>query len=169
MKQFVIILFSVAMFVKCSSKSQAEVVEDEFPVEYYIVQDTDGWSNLRETPGGTVLKKVFDYEKFKVIGHEKKHKKIKLGNGTIGYIHKSRVVNLNDKICECIKKGKKIVDANKDYDPIMGWGDGITDEPSLSFRLEQIFLYGLCPKGCQFLQSNEDFIININSEIERCK
>ena len=78
-------------------------------------------------------------------------------------------MNLNDKICECIKKGKKIVDANKDYDPIMGWGDGITDEPSLSFRLEQIFLYGLCPKGCQFLQSNEDFIININSEIERCK
>lgn len=47
MKQFVIILFSVAMFVKCSSKSQAEVVEDEFPVEYYIVQDADGWSNLR--------------------------------------------------------------------------------------------------------------------------
>ena len=124
MRPFIIILFSFAIFVKCSSNPKAEV-KKEIAIEYYVVEDSDGWSNLRETPGGAILKKVYDYEKFEVIGHDKKHKKVKLSDGTTGYIHKSRVVNLNNKICECIKKGKKLVDANKDYDPVMGWGLGV--------------------------------------------
>lgn len=59
---------------------------------YYTIQDEDGYSNLRNKPNGDILKKVYDSEKFEVIGSEAKHKKVKLNDGTIGYIHESRIV-----------------------------------------------------------------------------
>jgi|SRR5690554_458060 len=39
--------------------------------------------------------RVYDSEKFEVIGSEGQFKKIKLNDGTIGYIHESRVVKVN--------------------------------------------------------------------------
>ena len=69
---------------------------DNSPIEqaivYYKVKDPDGYSNLRDKPNGQVIQKVYDTEKFEVIETEGDFKKIKLADGTTGYIHKSRVV-----------------------------------------------------------------------------
>jgi uncharacterized protein YgiM (DUF1202 family) len=50
------------------------------------------FSNLRKEPNGDIIKKVYENEKFEVIGSEGKFKKVKLADGTIGFIHESRVV-----------------------------------------------------------------------------
>ena len=70
---------------------EQQAVEEEY-VEYYTVKDPDGYSNLRKTPGGEILMRVNEGELFEVLGEEDKHKKVKLSDGTIGYIHVSRVV-----------------------------------------------------------------------------
>ncbi|MCB9427061.1 MAG: hypothetical protein H6584_08575 [Flavobacteriales bacterium] len=64
---------------------------------FYKIQDPDGYSNLRDKPNGSVLKKVYENEKFEVLGEENKHFKVKLEDGTVGFIHKSRVVKIEDK------------------------------------------------------------------------
>ena len=69
-----------------------ELESDEI-IEFFRIEDPDGWSNLRKTPAGEVLRKVYSDEKFEVIGEENKHKKVKLSDGTIGFIHNSRVVS----------------------------------------------------------------------------
>jgi hypothetical protein len=61
---------------------------------FYRVQDPDGYSNLRKTPNGAVIKKVLTTEKFEVIGSDGSFKKVKLSDGTIGYIHESRLVEI---------------------------------------------------------------------------
>ena len=70
---------------------EKEEVEEEY-VEYYTVKDPDGYSNLRKTPGGEILMRVNEGELFEVLDEEDKHKKVKLSDGTVGYIHVSRVV-----------------------------------------------------------------------------
>ena len=67
-------------------------VDDEYNVQLYTISDPDGYSNLRKTPGGDVILKVYEGETFEVLGDENVHKKVKLKDGTIGYIHSSRVV-----------------------------------------------------------------------------
>jgi hypothetical protein len=64
-------------------------------VIYYQINDPDGYSNLRDAPKGEILQKVIEGEQFEVIGEESGYKKVKLSNGTTGYIHKSRVVVVN--------------------------------------------------------------------------
>jgi hypothetical protein len=76
------------------SNDVKESVKAETPVTYYKVQDPDGYSNLRDEPKGNVIKKVYDTEKFEVVGTEGDFKKVKLMDGTVGYIHASRVVEV---------------------------------------------------------------------------
>jgi hypothetical protein len=64
-------------------------------IVYYKIQDPDGYSNLRKEPNGTIIKKVSDNEKFEVIGTEGKFKKVKLSDGTVGFISASRIVQIN--------------------------------------------------------------------------
>ena len=59
---------------------------------FFVINDPDGYSNLRQSPGGTIMQKVYKGEKFEVIGEENSHAQVKLANGTIGFIHKSRIV-----------------------------------------------------------------------------
>lgn len=61
-------------------------------VEYYKINDPDGYSNLRDAPKGKVIQKVYEDEEFEVLGEYDGYKKVKLSDGTIGFIHKSRVV-----------------------------------------------------------------------------
>ena len=70
---------------------QEEEIE-EVQIDYYTVKDPDGYSNLRKTPGGEIMIRVNEGELFEVLGEEDKHKKVKLSDGTVGYIHVSRVV-----------------------------------------------------------------------------
>jgi hypothetical protein len=58
----------------------------------YKIQDPDGYSNLRAAPNGQIIKKVFENETFEIIGEDSKHKKVMLSDGTVGFIHESRVV-----------------------------------------------------------------------------
>lgn len=72
-----------------------EVIEDTKKIIYYKIQDPDGFSNLRDKPKGSILKKVYVDDKFEVLATENNYKKIKLSDGTVGYIHESRVVKAN--------------------------------------------------------------------------
>jgi hypothetical protein len=58
----------------------------------FVVNDPDGFSNLRQSPGGAIMRKVYKGEKFEVIGEESNHSQVKLADGTIGFIHKSRII-----------------------------------------------------------------------------
>jgi|SRR5690554_2472619 len=59
--------------------------------ESYTVSDPDGNTNLRKTPGGEVMQLVYEGESFEVIGEKDNHMQVRLNDGTVGYIHKSRV------------------------------------------------------------------------------
>jgi len=63
-------------------------------IKYYKIQDADGFSNLRKEPNGIVIRKVYPNEKFEVIGSEGSFKKVKFLDGSIGYIHQSRVFEI---------------------------------------------------------------------------
>ena len=74
---------------------EEEVIEESTnEVEYYKINDPDGYSNLRDAPKGEVIQKILDTEQFEVIGEEAGYSKVKLSNGIIGYIHSSRVVKI---------------------------------------------------------------------------
>tara|TARA_B110000467_G_C18267583_1_gene450305 strand:+ start:99 stop:1169 length:1071 start_codon:yes stop_codon:yes gene_type:complete len=58
----------------------------------YKVNDPDGWSNLRQKPAGRIIRTLDTLERFRVIKINDSWALIKLNNGTIGYIHKSRII-----------------------------------------------------------------------------
>ena len=60
--------------------------------DFSKISDPDGYSNLRDTPNGNVIQKVYENELFEVIGDEDGYKKVKFSDGTVGYIHGSRVI-----------------------------------------------------------------------------
>lgn len=88
------ILTDVSEAVDNEDLVESEELESINEVDYYKINDPDGYSNLRDAPKGEVLQKLYDTEKFEVIGTEGDYKKVKLSNGVIGYVHKSRVVKL---------------------------------------------------------------------------
>ena len=69
----------------------------EFPnnVQYFEINDPDGYSNLRKAPGGDIIRKVLEDEQFEVIGSESNHKKVRFEDGSTGFIHESRVKAAN--------------------------------------------------------------------------
>lgn len=64
-------------------------------VTLYKVNDPDGYSNLRTTPNGSIIRKVLNTETFEVIGTDGKFKKVRLSDGVEGFIHESRVISIN--------------------------------------------------------------------------
>jgi len=59
---------------------------------YFKIQDPDGYTNMRDAPGGSIVRRVLPNEKFKVSGESRKYKVVEFDNGETGYIHNSRVV-----------------------------------------------------------------------------
>mgnify|MGYP001567853379 FL=1 len=59
---------------------------------YFKIQDPDGYTNMRDAPGGSIVRRVLPDEKFKVSGESRKYKIVEFDNGETGYIHNSRVV-----------------------------------------------------------------------------
>jgi len=145
-----------------------EDVEEELDdiVEFFRIEDPDGWTNLRNSSGGEVLRKVYSDEKFEVIGEEGKYKEVKLNDGTVGFIHSSRVVSFNDKVCECLELAVKIVENNEDKDPGLETGFPDNSNPSFIVRVRDVFKFNLCPNGCGFLAESD---IDFESEILRCE
>jgi uncharacterized protein YgiM (DUF1202 family) len=60
--------------------------------KYFKIQDPDGYTNMRDAPGGSIIRRVLPNEKFKVSGLSGKYKVVKFDNGETGYIHNSRIV-----------------------------------------------------------------------------
>jgi len=79
--------------VEINNNAVSEEVSNVAKIVYYKVQDPDGYSNLRSSPNGEIIKKVYDTETFEVIGTEGKFKKVRLSDGSEGFIHESRIVS----------------------------------------------------------------------------
>ena len=82
------------IIVISSETSQEEVETTETTIDgtvFYKISDPDGYSNLRDAPNGNVIQKVYATEEFEVIGTDRKHKKVKLSDGTIGFIVCSQI------------------------------------------------------------------------------
>ena len=60
-------------------------------VIYYHIEDPDGFSNLRDVPGGKVIRKVYPNENFELLEEVDNHYLVKFNDNSQGYIHKSRV------------------------------------------------------------------------------
>ena len=58
----------------------------------YSINDPDGYSNLRSSPYGDIIKKVYEAETFNVTDTIDKHCKVIFPDNTEGYIHLSRVI-----------------------------------------------------------------------------
>jgi hypothetical protein len=145
--------------------SNYDVSEDK--AEYFTVIDPDGYSNLRKVPGGAVIRQVYNGEKFKITAEEQNHKKVKFDDASTGYIHTSRVVSFNSKVCECLTAAKAIVERDIDKDPDMKTGFSDGRKPSITERIVEVFKFNNCPKGCDFLA--DESIIDFRTEIQRCK
>ena len=163
---------SVIRLLKDSINALHEIIKNpvkENKVEYYIIEDPDGYSNLREVPGGKVIREVYSGDKFKIIGEEKDHKKVEFSDSSTGFIHKSRVVKFNDKVCECLQAADNIIKKDLDKDFTLGSKTGFPDNgnPTYDERLVKIFQYQ-SPTGCDFLADPSWIGIDINSEVIRC-
>jgi hypothetical protein len=77
-------------------KNNEANAESQVVSTFYMIQDDDGFSNLRSEPKGEVIQKVYETERFEVIGKEDGYSKVKLENGTVGFIHTSRVIEAKD-------------------------------------------------------------------------
>jgi hypothetical protein len=64
-------------------------------VQLYSIQDPDGYTNLRATPGGTIIRKVYENETFELVEAGETYSKIKLKDGTTGFLHNSRIAVTN--------------------------------------------------------------------------
>jgi len=64
-------------------------------VQLYSIQDPDGYTNLRATPGGTIIRKVYENETFELVEAGETYSKIKLKDGTTGFLHNSRIAVAN--------------------------------------------------------------------------
>jgi hypothetical protein len=74
-----------------TNESEASTV----PRGAYSISDPDGYTNLRATPGGKIIRKVYENETFDIIQPGEPYSKIKLTDGTVGYIHNSRIASAN--------------------------------------------------------------------------
>jgi hypothetical protein len=79
-----------------SAESTAiEPAAPEVPRGDYSISDPDGYTNLRTTPGGKIIRKVYENETFDIIQPGEPYSKIKLTDGTVGYLHNSRIKSVN--------------------------------------------------------------------------
>lgn len=61
----------------------------------YQINDPDGWTNMRESPNGKIIRTVDTVERFEIIGQNENWKMIQLENNQKGFIHNSRIVIAN--------------------------------------------------------------------------
>ena len=70
---------------------EAPAAPQKQAVQLYSIQDPDGYTNLRATPGGTIIRKVYENETFELVEAGETYSKIKLKDGTTGFLHNSRI------------------------------------------------------------------------------
>jgi hypothetical protein len=58
----------------------------------YKINDPDGWTNMRESPNGKIIRTIDTLERFEIIGNNKNWMLIQLENKQKGFVHNSRIV-----------------------------------------------------------------------------
>ena len=90
-------------------QAEKEQVEQAAPVEtsmqadgpadavtpLYRIEDPDGYTNLRDTPNGEIIREVYPFEQFQILGEFDGHYGVVFPDGSVGLIHSSRVVTAN--------------------------------------------------------------------------
>ncbi|MBO0347933.1 SH3 domain-containing protein [Phormidium pseudopriestleyi FRX01] len=72
-------------------QSRLETVPSRSCNVFWTVQDDDGWSNLRGSPGGDVIGRVRSGGRVLRIGGGGDWAQVITSDGTVGYIHNSRL------------------------------------------------------------------------------
>lgn len=84
-----------------TQEEETELVEEQVPDSEVFVQplftidDPDGYTNLRATPGGTVIRKVLEKETFEILESGDTYSQVKFADGSTGFIHNSRIIQAN--------------------------------------------------------------------------
>ena len=63
--------------------------------QLYSIQDPDGYTNMRATPGGAIIRKVYENETFELVEAGETYSKITLKDGPKGFLHNSRIAVAN--------------------------------------------------------------------------
>ncbi len=71
-------------------EEQEQAPESDSPV-LFSIQDPDGYTNLRATPGGVIIRKVLENETFEIVSEGETHTQVKFADGSTGFIHNSRI------------------------------------------------------------------------------
>ena len=81
-----------------AQEEETELVEEQalesevFVQPLFSIDDPDGYTNLRATPGGTVIRKVLEDETFEIVESGETHARVKFADGSTGFIHNSRII-----------------------------------------------------------------------------
>ena len=81
-----------------AQEEETELVEEQMvdpeivALPLYSIDDPDGYTNLRATPGGTVIRKVLEDETFEIVESGETHARVKFADGSTGFIHNSRII-----------------------------------------------------------------------------
>lgn len=79
--------------VESSIQEGDGLADDVTPM--FRIEDPDGYTNLRESPNGPIIREVYPYEQFHILGELDGHYGVEFLDGTLGFIHSSRVVSVN--------------------------------------------------------------------------
>lgn len=75
---------------------EEQVLDSEAEVQsLFSIDDPDGYTNLRATPGGTVVRKVLEHETFEILETGDTYSQVKFSDGSTGFIHNSRIKPVN--------------------------------------------------------------------------
>ena len=58
----------------------------------YKINDPYGWTNMRESPNGKIIRTIDTLERFEIIGQNKNWMLIQLENKQKGFVHNTRIV-----------------------------------------------------------------------------
>jgi SH3-like domain-containing protein len=77
-------------------QSRLETVPNRYCNVFWTVQDPDGWSNLRASPGGDIIGRVRSGGRVLRIGGGEDWAHVITSEGTFGYIHNSRLQGMSN-------------------------------------------------------------------------
>jgi hypothetical protein len=66
------------------------------PSQSFMIYDPDGYTNLRDTPDGNIIRRVTGDERFHIIGMSGDYFEVKMADGMQGYLYKNRVQSANN-------------------------------------------------------------------------
>ena len=79
--------------IETTPEVEAAAPVQEEVKQLYVINDPDGYTNLRAIPGGKIIRKVYKNETFEIITPGDTYSEVKLTDGTIGFIHNSRIAS----------------------------------------------------------------------------